>query len=72
MQGYQDANKFIGLFDFLLQETMQLENAKVRVTMLNTSLRQGHHATKDHDVGWLDRSDDHRCHRHPQQQPHER
>ena len=72
MQGYQDANKFIGLFDFLLQETMQLGNAQVLVTMPNTSLRQGHHATKDRDVGWLDRSDDHRCHRHPQQQPHER
>lgn len=38
MQGKRDANKIIGLFDFQLHETMQLENAQVRVTMLKPSL----------------------------------
>jgi hypothetical protein len=39
IQGYRDANKFIGLFDFRLHETMQLDNAQVRLTMLKPSLR---------------------------------
>jgi hypothetical protein len=39
MQGYRDANKIIGLFDFRLHETMQLDNAQVRAAMLNPSLR---------------------------------
>lgn len=71
-QGYVDANNFIGLFDFLLHETMRLDNAQVRAALLVPSTRVGHPPTKQQDVGWLEGSEDHRCRRSPQRQSPER
>lgn len=71
-QGYVDANNFIGLFDFLLHETMRLDNAQGRAAMLDPSTHEGHPTAKHHDVGRLDGSVEHRCQRSPQRQSHER